>query len=319
MKLARYIGQGRVEIVNEAIPACPDGGLLVKTEACGLCSGELMEWYMDRKLPHVLGHEVAGIVVESHDSRFPVGARVFPHHHAPCMACELCLRGLYVHCEQWKQTKLVPGGMAEFFAVSRDNLTDTLVVNDLSPVDAALIEPLACVQKSIALGASRIEPRSQAVVGLGTMGLLHLIMLGQNAVGYDINPARAARAGQIGLRTADPKTPLQADVIYICPGTQAAFDFAIEFAGPGAVLVMFAPLNPSQELRIPQTLYFKDMQILHTYSCGPADTRAAAEALRDGRVRAEQVVSDFIGIDELPAAYQLMKQGLILKPMVLFK
>src|ERR1700728_3441536 len=110
MRLARYVVGGSVEIVEGERPLCPDGGLLVRTEACGLCSGELMAWYLDRKVPHVLGHEVTGRVVESQDERFPKGARVFPHHHAPCMDCEYCNRQAYVHCKQWKTTKLDPGG-----------------------------------------------------------------------------------------------------------------------------------------------------------------------------------------------------------------
>src|SRR4051794_26553745 len=149
MKLARYIGGGQIAILDEPAPTCPPGGLLVKTEASGLCSGELMDWYMDKKVPHVLGHEVAGIVVESQDDRFQVGSRVFPHHHAPCMQCSYCQKQLHVHCEQWKRTKLIPGGMAEYFAVAPENLTDTIEVSELRAIDAALIEPLACVVKSI--------------------------------------------------------------------------------------------------------------------------------------------------------------------------
>jgi hypothetical protein len=57
MKLARYVGGGRIEIRDEPEPTLPPGGLIVKTEASGLCSGELMDWYMERKVPHVLGHE----------------------------------------------------------------------------------------------------------------------------------------------------------------------------------------------------------------------------------------------------------------------
>src|SRR5471030_1988512 len=166
MKLARYVGNGQVEIIDEPAPVCPTGGLLVRTEACGLCSGELMSWYMDKKIPHVLGHEVAGIVVQSQDARFPVGCRIFPHHHAPCLDSEFCRSGRYVHCAQWKRTKLEPGGMAEYFAVARENLTDTLIVDDLRPIDAALIEPLACVMKSIRLGANP-NASSVAVIGLG--------------------------------------------------------------------------------------------------------------------------------------------------------
>src|ERR1041385_4667312 len=139
MKLARYIGDGEIAIVEEPAPCITEGGLLIKTEASGLCSGELMDWYMEQKVPHVLGHEVCGVVVESESGRFPVGRRIFPHHHAPCMSCDRCRSGLHVHCEQWKRTKLIPGGMAEVFAVGPENLTDTLDVGALRPEDAALI------------------------------------------------------------------------------------------------------------------------------------------------------------------------------------
>ena len=37
-----------------------DEELLLKTAACGICSGDLMEWYLRRKINTVLGHEVVG-------------------------------------------------------------------------------------------------------------------------------------------------------------------------------------------------------------------------------------------------------------------
>ncbi len=318
MKLARYMGDGQVAILDESVPTCPPKGLLIKTEASGLCSGELMSWYMDTKIPHVLGHEVAGIVIESQDSRFEPGARVFAHHHAPCLHCDMCRDRLYVHCEQWRRTKLVPGGMAEYFAVAAKNLNDTLIVDDLRPTDAAVIEPLACVMKSIEMATVGRHPGRSAVVGLGVMGLLHLLVLGADAQGFDLNPSRVEWAKRLGLSASTPGTGNRFDTVFVCPGSQEAFDFGLKLARPGATIVMFAPLGPSQELRVPQDLYFKDIKLMHSYSCGPNDTLAAVQAIRNGCVRAEQVVSHFIGIDELPWAYQEMKQGLILKPMVVF-
>lgn len=317
MKLARYVGLGQIEIVDEPIPSCPEGGLLIKTEACGLCSGELMAWYMDRKIPHVLGHEVAGKVVESKDARFPVGARVFPHHHAPCLVCEACRHGCHVHCPQWKRTKLSPGGMAEWFAVGPENLTDTIVVDDVRPVDAALIEPLACVMKSLRL-AGKTAPENVAVIGLGVMGLMHLLMLGTNATGYDVNQARVDWACSHGLRATGVEDASAADLIFVCPGSQQAFDFACRMSKPESTIMMFAPLPPTHQLQVPNELYFMDIRIAHSYSCGPRDTLEAAGAIRAGRLCAEQVVSRFIGINDLPTAYQQMKSGSILKPMVVF-
>lgn len=311
-----------IAIVDEPTPDCPPGGLLVQTEASGLCSGELMDWYMDRKIPHVLGHEVAGKVVESNDERFPVGARVFVHHHAPCMSCELCSQGLHVHCPQWKRTKLIPGGMAEFFAVSQENLTDTLIVDDLRPIDAALIEPLACVLKGIRLVMERWGGKGQAaVIGLGGMGVMHSLLLGPTlpTVGYDTNPDRTAGARTLGIEARDVGDSEPADMVFVCPGNKAALDTAIGIVKPGGSILLFAPMPPGNETPVDlNSLYFKDVRLINSYSCGPVETRLAADALRRGDVRAEQVVSDFIAIEELPEAYQKMKRGEILKAMVVF-
>lgn len=314
-RLARYVGEGRVEIVEEPLPEMPPGGLIVRTEACGLCSGELMSWYMDRKLPHVLGHEVAGIVETSDDARFPVGARVFPHHHAPCGQCARCESGRGVHCPTWRRTKLVPGGMADRFAVGAENLVDTHVVDDLRAVDAALIEPLACVCKSVRRGGSG----KTAVIGLGVMGLMHML-LRNGAVGIDLSESRRAWAHGLGLDARVPEETEDGgyDAVFVCPGSQAAFDSALRLAAPAATITLFAPLGPGEELKVPQAAYFNELTIRHAYSAAPEDTQEAIEVLRAGRVKAGQVCSEFIPLDALPEAYVRMKRGEILKPMVVW-
>jgi len=334
MKLARYLGGGRVVISDEPAPSCPLGGLLVKTEACGLCSGELMDWYMDQKVPHVFGHEVCGRVVESDDERFSVGQRVFAHHHAPCLRCSFCEQGLHVHCVQWKRTKLEPGGMAEYFAVSAENLNDTFAVDDLRAINAALIEPLACVVKSLrnvsVIATHQLEADATAVIGLGVMGLMHALLV-PGCVAYDINPHRVAHGRTLGIdarllteQNAAGDHRQIADItfktVFVCPGNKAALDLAIQFLNPGGTIVLFAPMPPGEETPVNlNKLYFLDAKIVNVYSCGPEDTRIAAELIRQGKIKAEQVVSDFIGIDDLPNAYSAMKRGDILKAMVIFE
>jgi L-iditol 2-dehydrogenase len=239
--------------------------------------------------------------------------------------------------------------MGEYFGVPAENLADTHVVDDLRPIDAALIEPLACVLKSTdqaaqasslffsGLGAdaafekyrleacatSDAEDRLEAcaataVIGLGVMGLMHLLVL-PNAKGYEINPERLSFARSLGLDAADPEEFMPADVIFVCPGSKAALDLAIRNVNPGGRIVLFAPMPPGEETPVDlNTLYFKDVTLLNSYSCGLRDTTAAIHLIRQGKLKAEQVVSDFIGIDELPEAYQRMKRGEILKPMVIF-
>jgi len=314
VKLARYMGGGEIAIVSESEPSCPAGGLLVRTEASGLCSGELMDWYMDAKIPHVLGHEVCGVVVESQNDRFPVGSRVAPHHHAPCMTCELCRRGAYVHCAQWKRTKLVPGGMAEYFAVAAENLTDCHLTS-LNAHDAALMEPLACVAKSIRRARAFERP---AVIGMGVMGLMHMLALRQlNPVGYEVSTRRAEYARGLGLTVSSD--PMPTDAVFVCPGSEEAIEFGMSIVEPDGVIVLFSPLPPPGAMSVDlNRLYFRDVRVVTSYSCGPEDTAMAMEILESGDVRAEQVVSDFISLEELPRAYKAMKSGEILKPMVLF-
>ncbi len=321
IRLARYVGNGRVEIVEEPAPSLPAGGLLVKTEACGLCSGELMAWYMDRKLPHVLGHEVSGTVVASEDNRFPTGSKVFVHHHAPCGKCEMCRLGRPVHCPVWKRTKLKPGGMGDLFAVDSENLEDTLRTDDLRPIDAALIEPVACVEKALRIAGSDLD-QPNAVIGLGFMGLVHSLLL-PNAVGFEVNPSRIAYAQSLGIRAESAGGDLESfkdsfESVFVCPGSQKAYDLALALVRPGGTIVMFAPLAPGEDLRVPQAAYFKDVRLLQSYSCGPEDTRRALQRFQAGQLRAEQLVDRFASLEELPELYLKMRDGEILKPMILF-
>lgn len=321
IRLARYVGNGRVEIVEEQAPTLPQGGLLVKTEACGLCSGELMAWYMDRKLPHVLGHEVSGSVMASNDDRFPIGSKVFVHHHAPCGKCEMCRLGRPVHCAVWKRTKLKPGGMGDLFAVEAENLADTLRTDDLRPIDAALIEPVACVEKALRIaGTDLTEPN--AVIGLGFMGLVHSLLL-PNAVAFEVNQTRIAHAQSLGINAKSALQELEDskdtfESVFVCPGSQKAFDLALSLVRPGGTIVMFAPLAPTEDLRVPQAAYFKDVRLLQSYSCGPEDTKQAFSRFQSGKLRAEQLVDRFAALDELPDLYVKMRDGEILKPMVVF-
>ena len=126
---ARIVGASSFEVVSAPVPRLrgPDE-ILVRTAVCGICSGDIMPWYIRRKAPVVLGHEPVGVVEQTgaavHD--FRAGDRVFVHHHAPCFQCAACRRGEYVQCATWRATNLNPGGMAEYFLVGAHNQRDTL-------------------------------------------------------------------------------------------------------------------------------------------------------------------------------------------------
>src|SRR5262245_43198820 len=156
MRQALIVGPSRFEVVTAPVPRLEsDGDILVRTAACGICSGDLMPWYLEKKVGTVLGHEVAGWAVEVGRavSYIKPGDLVFLHHHAPCLQCAECERGAYVHCQTWKRSKLDPGGMAEVIRVPAEIVrADAFAVNDLTPEQAVFIEPLACCVKAFQKG-----------------------------------------------------------------------------------------------------------------------------------------------------------------------
>lgn len=319
MKAARVEPDGAVRVVDVPRPVCPAGGALIRVEACGLCSGELMEWYMRSKAPHVLGHEVAGVVIESDDARFAPGSRVAPHHHVPCGKCDACRRGAPVHCDTWRRTRLDPGGMAEYCAVSAENLNDTAPMDGVDAADAALVEPVGCVVKSVRRANCRPGERV-AVIGLGSLGLVHMILTREHdPIGFEPKPARREWAQRLGLDAREPGVGDRFAVVFVCPGSADAFRFALDIAAPDARIVRFAPGAPGEgvELDLCQT-YFREANLLHSYSCGPEEFAAAADLIRRGVVSARQVVSDFVRLEELPKAYGQMRAAQILKAMVRF-
>ena len=318
-----------IRIEERAIPELGDGEVLVRTMASGICSGDVMGWYIRRKAPLVLGHEPAGVVTEtSGDVEFSVGDRVFVHHHAPCFACRACERGEYVQCATWRSTKIDPGGIAEYFRVAQTNLRDTLLLPlSVSFADASLVEPLACVVKSLRRSGLRGGDRVY-IIGLGVMGLLHVLAarsLGAQVFGSDFIAARrdvAQRNGAIAFHPDDARRMLGegADVVICGPGTASAMRDAVASVAPAGTVVMFTPFPPDVPVTIdPERFYFGDLRVVASYSCGPDDTRASLDLIANGIVSAEKLGADLVGLDEVPSAYRKLAESRIIKPIVVFE
>ncbi len=339
MRAARLDENLEVGIAEMDVPSVGAGEILVRTRACGICTGDIMGWYMRRKAPLVFGHEPAGEVaaVGVGVTEFRPGDRVFVHHHAPCGACRLCARGEYVQCEAWRGGKLVPGGMAEYFAVPAGQVrADTLRLPDaVTFADAALIEPLACTVKSIRRAALQGAERV-VVIGLGIMGQLHVVLArhagASQVIGLDRVPFRLQRARELGADATvhvdeyDPVTAVgeltggeMADAVIIGPGSIEAMELGMRLAGRGATVVFFTASRPDDRLAIaPYDLYFREIRLVPSYSCGPNDTREALDLIAGGVVQRAQVVTHEFPLDRVVEAYQTAAMTSALKTIVTF-
>lgn len=96
-------------------------------------------------------------------------------------------------------------------------------------------------------------------------------------------------------------------------------EWCVSWLNPGGKLIMFSPLPPAEKLSLSSSqIYFNEIQVIPSYSCGRQDMLQAKSWLESGVLKADQIVSDFIRLDELPSAYGKMKAGEIVKAMVMF-
>ncbi len=324
------------DIRLERVPVRPPGPgeALVRIRACGLCHGETMAWYMQRKAPAPLGHETVGEVVAA-GSGVPVsvGQRVFVHHHAPCLQCRACRRGDYVHCRTWRRHGLTPGGLSEYALASPEVAAADLLPlpPSLSDDTAVFVEPLACVVKALRRARLRAGDRV-AVIGLGVMGLLHVMLARsreevERVVGVDLLPERLEIARTVGAdvviaagaHTAEQvreATDGGADVVVVTPASADALREGFASVAPGGRLIVFAPLPPEEVFALPvHDMYFREIEIVPSYSAGPEETREAVRHLQDG-LPVATLVSHRLPLDQAAHGYRMVAEGRALKVVV---
>jgi len=344
MKAAVLFSYTDIRIKEMPVPEIGPGEALVKMRACGICSGDVMPWYIEKKAPLVLGHEPAGEIVQVGEgvTAFAPGDRVFMHHHAPCMTCPRCKKGDYVQCDTWKRTKIVPGGLAEYVRVPAENLmNDTLKLPDnVSFEGGTLVEPLACVVKGMRrMGA--VKGETALVIGLGVMGMLFISLLkhagmrviAADMVGYRLDKARGFGADEVidvsaltqtkqslSDRVAELTDGECAYRVVIGPSSIRAMEQGIPCAAPGGTVLFFTPAPPGEMLTFDQNaIYFKDVDFVQSYSCGPDDTREALSLISNGVIPVHKIITHRFPLEQADEAFRLTsKAGESLKAIVTF-
>jgi L-iditol 2-dehydrogenase len=324
MRVARAYDYLDVRLEELPTPTLKPGDLLVRTRACGICSGDVTPWYIRKKAPIVFGHEPVGEVVacgEGVEGISP-GSRVFVHHHVPCLACPWCDRGEFVQCPTWRATALEPGGMAEFIRVPQINArVDTLVLPEsVTDVDGTLVEPLACVVKSLRR-AGLVQGASVLIVGLGVMGQLHVLLArhwgAELIIGADLQKPRCAKALELGAdqvidasaqdvvdATLEITNGRGCDIVIAGPATTEALDLAIRSAARGATVIQFMGTPPGERLSLDtHDVYFREIRLVPSYSCGPQETRIALDLIAQGVVTARHVVTHVFPFERVAQAY----------------
>ncbi|MCC7463499.1 MAG: alcohol dehydrogenase catalytic domain-containing protein [Gammaproteobacteria bacterium] len=308
----------RVASLPDPVPG--PGEVVLQVARCGICGSDLHateDAAYGVKPGAVLGHEFAGEVIALGPgvTSLATGDRVSAIPLMSCGHCPACLAGEPAWCAEFA---LQGGGYAEYV---RTRASQCLrLPRSASVADGAIIEPLAVALHGVLL--SELKPRDKVLVlGAGPIGLgvaFWARRLGAaQVVVQDIVPHQKERALALGatdfivdrddpIGASDRALGSKADIVYECVGVpgliaQAARQVRVK----GTVLILglctrpdsFVPFEVlSKELRLQTSAYFRRQEY-----------ETALDALDAGAAQPRLLVTDTIGLEQVPQSFEALK------------
>jgi len=297
MKALRWHGPRDLRLVDLVQAVLQPGEVRIRVAYCGICGSDLHE-YVDgphaipierphpisgRCAPLTLGHECCGVVVESADSRVPIGGRVAIEPEYRCGQCAYCRQGQYNRCIAMGFVGLMgDGGLAESVVVP--SYTVHPLPDEVRFDQAAALEPAAVALHAVRTSGLRAGDAC-AVFGMGPIGLLTVAMLRQCGAGeiiaVDVHANRLALAGTLGAsRVVDAShedsastvlaatSGLGAAIAFEAAGSQASLDSTLACVRKGGEAVLIGLMGKAQvdvfdivnrELRLTASVGYRDV------------------------------------------------------------
>lgn len=331
--------RGAVFVESRPRPEPGPGEMLLRLRYAGLCGTDLFKLRNATAPPgSVLGHEVVGTVEALGPGTvgFGAGDRVVVPHHVACGTCDLCRRGSETLCPAFRENLLVPGGFSEHVLVRERAVR--LAAFGLPPHvrdDAAVfLEPAACVLRGIRqsrlMERPAAPPEVSAVVGGGSMGLLHLLVLkavrpGLRVVISDPLEERLEHARELGADAAVPPGYARdavdalsggfgADVVFDTAGGREALDAALGLARPGGTVVLFAHAGDGERAGFDLNPFFKgEGKLIATYSSSLAEQREVHRLMAARRLDPSPLVTHRLPLSRFEEALELARELRALK------
>lgn len=318
-------------------PTCPEGGMLVKILAVGLCGGDLRTIRMGHhriKLPFIVGHEVSGEVVElgkGYEGRWKIGTRLAIAPLVYCGTCNFCHDGIFELCNHYKElAQHWQGGFAEFMAIPQEAVlrgTIQEIPEGVSPVHATIVEPLSSVVNAQEKGNVGLGD-TVVIIGAGPIGTFHLELArargAKSVIVADIdenrlelvksyNPDYLVNSTKENLveKVREITGGYGADVVITAnpvPETQVQ---AVEMAKKGGRVLLFGGLpkhksSPSIDMNL---VHYNALHLIGTTIFAPRHNRIALDLVASGKVSANKLISHVLPLSEFVEGAKLALDG----------
>ena len=251
-----------LEVVEVDLAGPKAGEVLVEIKATGICHTDeftLSGADPEGIFPSILGHEGAGVVVETGPgvTSVAVGDHVIPLYTPECRQCAYCLSGKTNLCQAIRVTQgqgLMPDGTSRFSFEGQpiyhymgcSTFSNYTVLPEIAVAKIRADAPfdkvcyIGCgvtTGVGAVINTAKVEPGANCVVfGLGGIGLnvvQGLRLVGANKiVGVDLNDNRKALAEAFGMTDfVNPKT-IDGDLVaHLVELTDGGADYSFECIG----------------------------------------------------------------------------------------
>ena len=166
----------QLRVHEKPIPTLATGDVLIQMELCGICASDLAALrgdVSDYAPPVVMGHELAGVVVESRHPSVKIGERVTVNPMLSCGACPECLNDLDKYCGNIEGIGHdIDGGYAEYMRMPKHGVDTGKLIrvpNSVPQEELLFLEPLGCCLNAM---QETLFKDSVAILGAGPIGLL---------------------------------------------------------------------------------------------------------------------------------------------------
>src|SRR5699024_991453 len=333
-QFSTLIAKNHIEIKEADLPKIKNDEVLIKQEACNICTTDYQQWEGKREhqgYPMAGGHECAGTGIQTGrkvENSFKIGDKVSIIYDY-CGDCDACKNGFMTNCENVKQfgknysdTYYGIFGFANYFVRKAKSLVK--MSKDLEPSEAAFVEPLSSVLK----GINRLDLKAGfdtvAIIGGGTMGLLNAMvaeLMGARVIISERNSKRVKKIKSLGYEVIDAgkedpvksihnKTGKGTDTVIVCVGTSSANQQAVDMMKPnnGKVL-MFSAGYPSPELDISSNfIHYSECELIGTYGSTLKDFQNAAHLLNHKKINVKPLIENKVPLSDIQEAFDQASQ-----------
>ncbi|MCE2659076.1 MAG: alcohol dehydrogenase catalytic domain-containing protein [Rubrivivax sp.] len=317
MKAAQFEGEGRITVVDTALPVAAAGEVLLKVVACSLCGSDLRPWR--NGWPLTPGHEITGVVQQPGHALH--GQRCLAYIPVWCGRCPECQAGHNHICRNARQ--LIgwqrPGGYAEYVAVPDQCL---LPVPDDIPDHLAplLLDTIGTAGHGVRLSRKIVDSGRVLVLGAGPIGLGGLLVLqhfGFEQVDvFDPNPFRRGIAASLGAVPLDSVAADAAyDLVLECSGKDAGRQSALESVRANGAVVQLGEAD-AWHVQETKAIRRKDFYYIRSFYFPTSEYTENIEILRKGRAQFERLVDAQVPLAGLSDLFAQFAAGDRIKPQL---